>query len=73
MADDGQTAKRSLLKIKIGDKIREVSYEELTLSTNLAAEALVALLIEKKIITPEEYLKRMQDVGKERYRNESEL
>jgi len=72
MADDN-ISKRALLKLKVGDSIREVTYEELALSTNLAAEALVALLVEKKIITPDEYLQKMQDVRKERYRDESEL
>ena len=70
MADDN-ISKRALLKLKVGDSIREVTYEELALSTNLAAEALVALLVEKKIITPDEYLQKMQDVRKERYRDES--
>ncbi|MCP4632581.1 MAG: hypothetical protein GY855_06605 [candidate division Zixibacteria bacterium] len=64
---------RALLKIKFGNDVREVTYEELALSTNLASEALVALLIEKKIIEPEEFLKKLQDVRKERYRDESEL
>ncbi|MBD3234905.1 MAG: hypothetical protein GF315_14370 [candidate division Zixibacteria bacterium] len=65
--------KKSLLKIKIGDQVKEVSYEELALSNNLATEALVAILVEKGIIDPEEYLKKMQNVRKERYRDESEF
>ncbi len=65
--------KKALLKIKIGDQVKEVSYEELSLSNNLATEALVAILIEKGIIDPEEYLKKMQDVRKERYRDQSEF
>ncbi len=64
---------RPLLKLKIGDKVREITYEELALSNNLATEALVGLLIEKDIIKPEEYLKKMHDVRKERYRDESEF
>jgi len=64
---------KALLKIKIGKQVREVTYEELTLSNNLATEALLSLLIDKGVIDPEEYLKKLQDVRKERYRDESEF
>ncbi|PJA29866.1 MAG: hypothetical protein CO189_01190 [candidate division Zixibacteria bacterium CG_4_9_14_3_um_filter_46_8] len=64
---------KALLKIKIGKQVREVTYEELTLSNNLATEALLSLLIDKGVIDPEEYLKKIQDVRKERYRDESEF
>ncbi|MBD3169822.1 MAG: hypothetical protein GF307_10095 [candidate division Zixibacteria bacterium] len=66
-------SKKSLLKIKIGNEVKEVSYEELVLSNNLATEVLVSLLIEKKVIEPQEYLKKLQDVRQERYRDESEF
>jgi hypothetical protein len=72
MADDDKT-RRPLLKIKIGDQVKHVSFEELTLSNNLATEALVALLVEKRIIKPDEYLKKMQQLRKSRYKNESEI
>jgi hypothetical protein len=62
-----------LLKIKVGDKVKEVTYEELSLSNNLATEALVSLLIEKGVIKPDEFMKKMQDVSKDRYKKESEL
>lgn len=70
---DKNKSTKSLLKLKIGDQVREVTFEELCLSNNLATEALVSMLIEKGIIEPEEYMKKMQDVRKERYRDESEL
>ena len=56
------------LKMVINGKERDVSYEELALSNNLAQEALVRLLIEKKLFEPKELLKMMEIVKKERYR-----
>lgn len=60
------------LKLIIGGKEREVTFEELALSNNLAQEALVRILIQKKIFTPEELLKAMEEVKKERYRSAGE-
>jgi hypothetical protein len=65
--------KRIALKIVIGDKEREVTYEELCLSNNLAQEALVRLLVKKKIFKSEELLKEMEQVRKERYRSPGDL
>jgi hypothetical protein len=56
------------LKIIIDGKERDVSFEELALSNNLAQEALVRLLVDKKIITANELLDYMQKVKAERYR-----
>ncbi len=56
------------LKMVIDGKERDVSYEELALSNNLAQEALVRVLIEKKLFEPKELLKMMETVKKERYR-----
>jgi hypothetical protein len=64
MSDD----KKYALKMVVDGKEREVSYEELALSNNLAQEALVRLMIEKKIIKAEELLQSMEKVKKERYR-----
>lgn len=64
--------KKVALKIFIGDKVREVTYEELCLSNNLAQEALVRLLVKKKVFSSEELLKEMEEVRKERYRSEDE-
>ena len=60
------------LKMLVDGKVREISFEELTLSNNLAQEALVRLLVEKKIIDPKELMEYMQKVRKERYRIEPE-
>ncbi|MEE8149827.1 MAG: hypothetical protein V3S17_05640 [candidate division Zixibacteria bacterium] len=56
------------LKMVIDGKERDVSYEELALSNNLAQEALVRVLIEKKLFEPKELLKMMETVKEERYR-----
>lgn len=65
--------KRIALKIVMGDKEREVTFEELCLSNNLAQEALVRLLVKKKILTSEELLKEMELVRKERYRSPEDI
>lgn len=56
------------LKMVIDGKERDISYEELALSNNLAQEALVRILIEKKIFQPNELIQMMDTVKKERYR-----
>ena len=61
--------KRIALKIVMGDQEREVTYEELCLSNNLAQEALVRLLVKKKVLKSEELLKEMEQLRKERYRS----
>jgi hypothetical protein len=66
-------SQRVALKIVMGDKEREVTYEELCLSNNLAQEALVRLLVKKKIFKSEELLKEMEEVRKERYRSPGDL
>lgn len=60
--------KKIALKMIIDGKERDVSYEELALSNNLAQEALVRLLIEKKLFDPRELLGMLETVRKERYR-----
>jgi hypothetical protein len=56
------------LKMIVDGKERDVTFEELALSNNLAQEALVRLLIDKKLIQPQELLDLMETVRKERYR-----
>lgn len=60
--------KNVALRMVIDGKEREVTYEELALSNNLAQEALVRLLIEKKLFKPKELIEMMEKVKKERYR-----
>ena len=56
------------LKIVVDGKVREISYEELALSNNLAQEALGRLLVDKNIIDPKDLVEYMEKVRKERYR-----
>ena len=64
--------KRVALRVLIGDKQKDVTYDELCLSNNLAQEALVRLLLKKNIFKSEELLKEMEQVRKERYRSPGE-
>jgi hypothetical protein len=57
------------LKMIVDGKERDVSYEELALSNNLSQEALVRLLIQKKVFEPKELIELMEKVKNERYRN----
>lgn len=63
--------KPTILKLVIDGQEREVTFEQLVLSNNLAQEALVRLLIDKKLIDPKELVEYMQTIRKERYRMET--
>ena len=67
------TDKKIALKMVVDGKERDVSYEELALSNNLAQEALVRVLVEKKMIDPKELLEMMEKVKKERYRSPDQV
>ena len=71
MAEDPN--KRVALRIVVGDQEREVTFDELCLSNNLAQEALVRLLIKKKLFKPEELGQEIEQVRRERYRNPGDL
>ncbi len=60
--------KHVALKMVINGEEKEITYEELALSNNLAQEALVRLLIDKGVFKPEELMQKMELVKKERYR-----
>lgn len=60
--------KKVAIKMVVDGKEREVTFEELSLSNNLALEALARLLIEKKLFDPKDLLEMMERVKKERYR-----
>ena len=60
--------KKVALRMVADGKERDITFEELTLANNLAQEALVRLLIEKKLFTPQELMQMMETVKKERYR-----
>lgn len=61
--------RRVALRVIMGDKEKEVTFDELVLSNNLAQEALVRLLVRKKIFRPEELVEEMEKVKRERYRS----
>lgn len=63
-----ETKKNVAIKMVINGVERDISFEELALSNNLAQESLVRLLIEKGLFKPKELLEIMEKVKKERYR-----
>ena len=67
------TERKVALKMIIDGKERDVTFEELALSNNLAQEALVRLLIDKKLIDAKELLEMMEKVKQERYRQPDEM
>jgi hypothetical protein len=60
--------KHVALKMVVDGVEKEVTFEELALSNNLALEALVRLMVDKKLIEPKELMDMMEKVRKERYR-----
>jgi len=70
MSDD--QSKRVALTVLIGDKAREVTFDELTLSNNLGLESLVKVLVDKGVFKPEELQAEMERIRKIRYRDSSE-
>jgi hypothetical protein len=61
--------KKIALKMIANGQERDITFEELVLSNNLAQEALVRLLIDKKVFEPKELIEYLERVKKERYRN----
>lgn len=61
------------MKVMIEGKEHIITFEELTLSNNLAQEALVSLLIKKQLIDGNELLDEITRIRKERYRTEGQL
>ncbi len=58
------------MRMVVDGKERIVTYEELTLSNNLAQEALVSILIKKKLVDGQELLDEITRIRQERYRSE---
>ncbi len=71
MAEDKD--RRVALRVIIGDQEKEVTFDELVLSNNLAQEALVRLMVRKGLFKPEELIQEMEKVKKERYRSPNEF
>jgi hypothetical protein len=70
--DDSQS-RRVALKVTVGDQVREVTFDELTLSNNLGLEALVKVLVDKGVFKPDELQKEMNRIRELRYRDPSDL
>jgi hypothetical protein len=66
MAED--QSKRVALRVSVGEKVHDVTFDELTLSNNLGLEALVTLLVDKGIFKPEELQAIMDRIRRDRYR-----
>ncbi len=60
------------MKVMIEGREHAITFDELTLSNNLAQEALVSLLIKKKLIEGQELLDEIARIRKERYRTEGQ-
>ena len=61
---------RVAMRMVVDGQERVVTYDELTLSNNLAQEALVSLLIKKKLIDGQELLDEITRIRQERYRTD---
>lgn len=55
------------LTVSVGDRKRHISFKELTLSNNFAIEAIVKLLVDKKIIDVKDLQQAMNEVRDQRY------
>jgi hypothetical protein len=60
--------KRIAMKMVFDGKVRDVTFEELSITNNLAQRALVSLLVKKKIIDPKEYVEELKTAQREHYR-----
>lgn len=61
---DGRVA----MKMVVDGKVREITVEQLVISNQLSQEALVSLLVKKKLIDPRDLLDEIERIRKERYR-----
>ncbi len=67
------SGKNVALKLSVNGKVKDVTFEQLSLINNLDLAALVQLLIEKEIIKGEEIMDMVKKIREERYRNLDEL
>jgi len=67
MDDTKKEKKPAAMVIQLPDgSERTISFDELTLSNNLAIEAIVRILSKKGILTPEDFVNELEDIEKER-------
>ena len=60
--------RRVAMKMVVDGKVREITVEQLVISNQLSQEALVSLLVRKKIIDPKDLLDEIERIRKEHYR-----
>ena len=59
---------RVAMKMVKDGQVREITFEQLVVSNQLSQEALVSLLVKKKLIDPKDLLSEIETIRKERYR-----
>lgn len=72
MNDNEPVKSNVAMRMVVDGKEHVITFEELTLSNNLAQEALVSLMIRKNLIDGQELLDEITRIRKERYRTEPE-
>lgn len=72
MSENNPTKQNVAMKMVVDGKEHVITFEELTLSNNLAQEALVSLLIKKNLVDGQELLDEITRIRKERYRTEAD-
>ena len=56
------------MKIVRDGKVQEITVEQLVVSNQLSQEALIGVLVKKKLVDPKELLDEIERIRKERYR-----
>ncbi len=56
------------LKMVVGGKEKEITFEQLALANNASLETLIRLLARKEIIEPKEFMKELRRVEKEKFK-----
>ena len=56
------------MKRMVDGEVREITVEQLVISNQLSQEALVSLMVKKKLIDPRDLLQEIERIRKERYR-----
>lgn len=72
MSENNPAKQNVAMKMVVDGKEHVITFEELTLSNNLAQEALVSLLIKKNLVDGQELLDEITRIRKERYRTEAD-
>ena len=72
MSDSESVRPNIAMRMVVDGKEHFITFDELTLSNNLAQEALVSLLIRKKILDGQELLDEISRIRQERYKTEPE-